>query len=191
MHSLTRSRAIAILAVLALWMLVTRLPDASQLLHLRDASLAVFFIGGLLLRRTAPFVLLLVLAVGIDAVVFARTDMLHVCLSPAYAFLLPAYALLWFGGRALSQRFDGRAPGVALAAVTGVVCVVASFAVSNGSFYLLSGAFGELSVGGFASQFLRYSPGFVLTGSAWVCAGLAVVALLLRQGVLASTPRAA
>jgi hypothetical protein len=78
-----------------------------------------------------------------------------------------------------------------MAAVVGVACVVASFAISNGSFYLLSGAFGELSVGGFASQFLRYSPGFVLTGSAWVCAGLAVVALLLRQGVLASTPRAA
>lgn len=167
-------------AALALWMLLTRLPDASQLLHLRDASLAVFFLGGLLLRRPLWLLPFLALAFGIDALVFARTDMLHLCLSPAYGFLVPAYGLLWFAGRSLDVRLRFDAAGLTLAAGVGFSAVLASFAISNGSFYVLSGLFGELSLAGFLEQFARYAPGFVLTASAWMLGGLALLALRAR-----------
>lgn len=168
------------LAVLAVWMLLTRLPDASQWLHVRDASMAVFFIGGLLLRNPLAFAGFIALAFGIDAVVFARTDMLHICLSPAYGFLIPAYGLLWFAGRWLASRTRTDARGFVLAAAAGCVAALLSFAISNGSFYVLSGLFGELSVAGFATQFARYAPSFVLTGSAWIVLGLFVIGLLRR-----------
>jgi len=186
----SRSRFIALMTVLAAWMLATRLPDAAQLLHLQDASMAVFFLGGLLLRRPLAFAALALLALGIDVLVFSRTDMLHICLSPAYAFLVPAYALLWFGGRALTGRFDGSARALVLISLAGVACAIASFAISNGSFYALSGLFGELSAAGFGAQFLRYAPSFVLVGSAWICLGLGVAALGLRVGWLRSTAAA-
>ena len=65
--------------------------------------------------------------------------------------------------------------------ITEGVAALLSFAISNGSFYLLSGLFGALSLAGFAEQFARYAPGFVLTGSAWIVLGLAVVWLLQRE----------
>jgi hypothetical protein len=179
---------VPVLCALALWMLLTRLPDASQWLHLRDASMAVFFIGGLLLRSPLAFAGFIALAFGIDAVVFARTDMLHLCLSPAYGFLIPAYGALWFSGRWLAPRTRGDARGGVLAAAAGGVAASLSFLISNGSFYLLSGLFGELSLAGFAAQFARYAPGFVLTGSAWIVLGLCAVALLQQRGRHAVSP---
>lgn len=184
MHSTLSERPLPLLptlAALALWMLLTRLPDASQWLHVRDASMAVFFLGGLLLRSPLAFAGFIALAFGIDAVVFARTDMLHVCLSPAYGFLIPAYGALWFAGRWLAPRTRVDARGLVIAGGVGVGAAVLSFAISNGSFYLLSGLFGALSVAGFAEQFARYAPGFVLTGSAWIVLGLALVWLLRRE----------
>lgn len=173
------------LGLLAAWMLMTRLPDLSQLVHLRDASMAVFFIGGLLLGRAWGFAVLLALAVGIDMLVFARVDALHLCFTPAYAFLLPAYALLWWAGRALARTSAQRqlaAPGfLALGLVVGLAAALGSFLLSNGSFYLFSGAFAELSLGGFGSQFLRYAPSFVGMGVGWIALGLLTCALARRQ----------
>jgi hypothetical protein len=181
----------SIAAVLGLWMLATRLPDASALLHLRDASMAVFFIGGLLLRRHAGFIGLIALAFAIDVSVFARQDMLDACFTPAYAFLLPAYAVLFYGGRLLAARFDGGAAGLGLAALAGLGCAALSFLLSNGSFYLFSGAFAELGLAAFVEQFLRYAPGFVLTGFAWIAVGLVASAMVLRAGWLPAHARAA
>jgi hypothetical protein len=121
-------------------------------------------------------------------VVFARTDMLHLCLSPAYGFLIPAYGALWFSGRWLAPRTRGDARGGVLAAAAGGVAASLSFLISNGSFYLLSGLFGELSLAGFAAQFARYAPGFALTGSAWIVLGLCAVALLQQRGRHAVSP---
>lgn len=169
------------LGLLAAWMLMTRLPDLSQLVHLRDASMAVFFIGGLLIGRAWGFSALLALAVGIDMLVFARVDALHLCFTPAYAFLLPAYAVLWWGGRALGRLAEQRQlPPLGFLAVgvlTGLLAALGSFLLSNASFYLFSGAFGELSMGGFASQFLRYAPSFVGVGVGWIALGLMTCAL--------------
>jgi len=178
-------------ALLALWMLATRLPDASSLLHLRDASMAVFFIGGLLLRRHVALLGLLALAFAIDVSVFARAGNLDACFTPAYAFLLPAYAVLFYGGRLLAPGFDGSALSLSKAAAVGVGCALASFLISNGSFYVFSSAFGELSIGAFADQFLRYAPGFVLTGCAWIAVGLVATTLGLRAGWMQPASKAA
>lgn len=184
MHSTLSLRSLLLtVAALALWMLLTRLPEASQWLHVRDASLAVFFIGGLLLRSPLAFAGFVALAFGIDAVVFARTDMLHLCLSPAYGFLVPAYGALWFTGRWLAPRTRMDARGLVLAGAAGCAAVVVSFAISNGSFYLLGGLFSAPSFSGFVEQFARYAPGFVLTGGAWIVVGLAVVRLLSPEGL--------
>ncbi|SDD46914.1 hypothetical protein [Aquimonas voraii] len=187
MHlNLSQRSPLLTVAALGLWMLLTRLPEASQWLHLRDASLAVFFLGGLLLRSPLAFAGFVALAFGIDAVVFARTDMLHLCLSPAYGFLIPAYGALWFTGRWLAPgtRMDTR--GLVLTGAAGCAATVVSFAISNGAFYLLSGLFVDVSVSGFAEQFMRHAPGFVLTGWAWIAVGLCLIRLSRRESQTAA-----
>ena len=96
--------------------------------------MAVFFLGGLYLRGHLPFVGLLALAVGIDWAAIELAGVSDFCVTPAYAFLLPAYAVLWYGGRAWAPRMRQDWRGVSGALLVALVCASLSFAISNGAF---------------------------------------------------------
>ncbi|MCI0354802.1 MAG: hypothetical protein L0099_07175, partial [Acidobacteria bacterium] len=88
-----------VLAGLASLMAATRIPAMGAMLHLQDASWAVFFIAGFYLKgqwRWA-FPLLMAEAVGIDYCVIQYTGISNYCVTVAYWFLVPAYATLWLG----------------------------------------------------------------------------------------------
>ena len=83
------------------------------------------------------------------------------CFTPAYAFLLPAYGVLWGAGRWYAARhqetwktLSALVPSVLLGAL---VCEV----FSSGSFYLLSERFSALSWGEFFSREMQYFPAYL------------------------------
>ena len=94
-------------AALVLAMTLTRFHHIGSVLHLQDASMAVFFLGGLFLRRHAAFAGYLLLAVVIDYIAVSLRGLSFFeayCVTPSYGFLLLAYAALWYAGRFYAPR---------------------------------------------------------------------------------------
>lgn len=173
---------IPLAAACAAAMIATRFHHFGTALHLPDASMALFFLGGLWLRRHLAFAGFMALAVGLDWISVAYAGVSDFCVTPAYAFLLPAYAALWYAGRAWSARMSP-APG-ALAGAFGVALVAASvsFAISNGSFYWLGGRYAHPNIGEYLARLWQWGPLFVRTTLAYVAVALAGYAVLARTG---------
>lgn len=163
---------VCVAALLAALMLATRVSHMGAALHLPDASMAVFFLGGLYLRRQLAFVAFLLLAVLVDWAVITFAGVSNFCVTVAYAFLLPAYAALWYGGRLYADLLDGSA--LSLLGALGVALVSASvcFAISNGAFYWLGGRFPHPDLAGYLAGVWRWGPMFVRVTLSYVAAGL-------------------
>lgn len=78
-------RAVFIAALLA--MTATRFHHTSDWLHLPDASMALFFLGGLALRRHRYFIGLLLMSVLIDWAAVTLAGVSDFCITAAYAAL--------------------------------------------------------------------------------------------------------
>jgi len=98
------SRELAIALGLAALMAATRFHHFGSPLHLPDASLAVFFLGGLALGNAALFAAFLAEAALVDWLAIAWGGVSGWCVTPAYAFLIPACASLWAAGRWCAMR---------------------------------------------------------------------------------------
>ncbi len=122
-------------------MLATRFITFGTALNLPDASMAVLFLGGLYLRRHAMFVAFVALAVVVDRISIDYAGVSRFCVTPAYAFLLPAYAVLWYSARAYADRLQPTPAAMSLALGIALACTAASFAISNGAFYWLGGRY--------------------------------------------------
>jgi len=101
-------RAFMLLA-LGLLMISTR---SHYLALLPDASWAIFFIAGFYLNhwRYKVFLTLIGLAVLVDCQVISAQGInfwQHYCISIGYGFLLPAYYVMWAGGKWLRQHYQG------------------------------------------------------------------------------------
>lgn len=173
MYACSRNNQIVIGAGLAGLMLATRFHHFGDALHLPDASWAIFFLAGFYLP-TSWLVGLMTLAVGIDLAAIQWGGVTGYCLTPAYAFMLVAYAVLWTGGRWLAAhyRLDGRG------AVNFVLAVVASvslaFVLTNASFYWLGGRVNDLTLAAFSEQFLRYLPMYLEVAVMYLAAAAAL-----------------
>jgi hypothetical protein len=160
-------------------MVLTRFHHFGDVLHLPDASLAVFFFAGFY-RKTIFFVFLLALAGLIDYLAIANGTSSW-CVSPAYVFLIPTYAVMWLAGR-YCARFKALT-GTELALSIGwlALATTAAFIISNGSFYLFSGRYGELALSSYvastAGYFLPYA-GSALAYGAVIYAGVKFVKLM-------------
>lgn len=144
-----------------LMMLCTRFHHFGSAIALPDASLSVFFLAGLWFANQKIIALLMLEAAVIDYVAITHMGVSSYCVSPAYVFLIPTYAALWFAGRTarrwqnlnISNTF--KQLGILLAAT------LLAFSISNGSFYLLSGKFGELSWAEYTGRVMKYLPPYV------------------------------
>lgn len=186
---LTQRQSLAIGAGLALAMALTRTHHFGGSLSLPDASLAVFFLAGFYLRRVWPFGGLLGLAALADyAAISAGVS--SWCVTAAYPFLALAYGSLWLAGRWCARRHeDGwRAlPRLAAAVLAGVG---GFFLISNGSFYLLSGYFPDLSWTEYAGRVTRYFPLYLMKTVLYVgiAACVHAAAVALRGGLRGGRP---
>lgn len=96
--------AMALLAIMA----ATRSHHFTSLLGPGDATLAVFFLGGLFLRRAGWLGLFLATAGVIDFLAVQGGTSAW-CITPGYALLAPAYGALWLAGRLSTGALDSAA----------------------------------------------------------------------------------
>jgi hypothetical protein len=156
-------------------MVLTRFHHFGDVLHLPDASLAVFFFAGFY-RKKALFGFLLALAALIDFVAIENGTSSW-CVSPAYIFLIPTYAVMWFAGRYCSTFKSMKMAELVKSAGLLTLATSVAFAISNGSFYLFSGRYEDVSLGGYFVRVAQYYPFYVGVALIYVVAGLAIVKL--------------
>ena len=186
-----RSRPLLSTMILALVMAATRYHHFGDALHLPDASLAVFFIAGLLATPLAVFILLLVEAGLIDFVAISAGGVSDYCVTPAYWFLIPAYSVLWLAGRQVATRRDGHWNRYALLSlyVALLASVSAAFLISNYSFYAFSGYFPQMDLSVYARQVARYYLPYTLGAVGYVTLAVIAVPLVTRLARISGTGR--
>lgn len=184
MKSLSNRNTVVMIAALAVLMCMTRFSHFGTAIHLPDASMAVFFLGGLYVRRHLAFFGYAALAGLLDFVSVRYAGTGDFCITPAYSFLLPAYAVLWYAGRLYADRLQATAGSVAAAAGVALVANVLSFVISNGAFYWLGGRYAEPHFAEYVARLAHWTPMFVRTSMAYVMVALVahlVVARALGQ----------
>lgn len=179
MKALDSRNLLIVLAALAVAMTMTRFSHFGTAIHLPDASKAVFFLGGLYVRKHLAFVGMLLLAGAIDFVAVRYAGTSGFCITPAYAFLLPAYAVLWYGGRMYADRLQPTLRSLASGAGVALAAVSVSYLISNGSFYWLGGRYVEPHFAEYVARLMHWAPMFIRTAMAYV------VVVLLAHAVVA------
>jgi hypothetical protein len=171
-------RDLGIGLALALLMAATRFHHFGSALHLPDASLAVFFLGGLALRRAALFGGYLIQAALIDYVAIVHGGVSDWCVTPAYAFLLPAYACMWWAGVWCSGRRAAGLRSLAHLAVALLAATTLAFLISNAGFYAFSGYFSDVSWVEYSGRVAKYFLPYLGSSVAYVAAAAGVQTLL-------------
>jgi hypothetical protein len=169
----SKRNTVMLAVALSVIMWMTRGLHVATPTHFPDASWAIFFLLGFYLPRKSLLPLFLTQAALIDYFAITQFGVDAYCVTPAYAFLLPAYSALWLAGRwyAAHYQFHVRSlPIFAAAAVSGaVVCEL----ISSGSFYFLGEHFAKTSLTEFIFRLVQYFP-----------ANLAGIALYLGMAAL-------
>ncbi|MEN8260750.1 MAG: hypothetical protein ABFS02_09230 [Pseudomonadota bacterium] len=172
--TLSRMGIVALAALMA----ATRFHHFGSPFALPDASLAVFFLAGLLIANPWFFWVLLLEGGFIDYLAISVGGVSDWCVTPAYLFLLPTYGAMWLGGRR-AVRFDGRSAR-SLAAMGGLLIVSSSvaFLISNGSFYLLSGRYDGIRAADYLARIADYYLPYVSASVLYSALAYATVAVL-------------
>lgn len=171
--NLTRNQQLGIgLALMAL-MAVTRGHHFASIEHLPSASWAVFFLAGFYLRRAWVFAALLAEAAFIDYAAITWGGVSSFCVTPAYAFLLPAYGSLWLAGRWFAQRYALSWKTLLPFGGSLLVGTTASELFSSGGFYFLGGRYPDPTLVEFGARLLKYFPQMLQSFGFWM--GVAVV----------------
>lgn len=128
----------------------TRMHHFGSEFSLPDASLATFFLAGLFFSSRTFFIALLLEAGLLDYVAIAHLGVSDFCISPAYAFLIPTYFVMWFAGR-FSSSFKSISVLTTL-----LIATSSAFLISNMSFYWLSDKTTETDLLSYAMQMTHY-----------------------------------
>lgn len=139
----------------------TRFHHFGSAFSLPDASIAVFFLAGLWFGGILLFVTLLVEAGLIDYIAITQFSVSDFCISPAYVFLIPAYAAVWFGG-VYSAKIASLSPKHLAGQFMALLLTISlAFVISNGSFYLLSDKYIDINWAEYVSRFIQYYPSYL------------------------------
>ncbi len=180
MPPLSRSCERLVFIASMLLMTATRFHHVSDWLHLPDASMAVFFLGGLALRRHGDFVALLGLSVAIDWAAVRLAGVSDFCITAAYAALPVAYGVLWYAGRASGARGRPGAASLSIAWGLGTLAAVLSFLISNGAFYWWGGRYADPNWAQYLQRAWQWGPLFVRTTALYLAVVLAAAWCVLR-----------
>lgn len=170
--------AIGLLAVITL----TRTQHFGSAVYLPDATLAVIFLGGLLVARTGWLGLALLVTFGMDAYALGWKGVSDYCMSPGYLGLIPTYGLVWGAGRWLAKR---EKPFAAMPyALFGWAAASIAFILSNAFWYGFSDKVASMPIVAFSQSVAQYYLPYVgytlmYLGMAWV------VYAFLASGILA------
>jgi hypothetical protein len=174
-----QSKTIAIFISLAALMAATRFNHFGTAVSLPDASLAIFFLGGLYLSRfarasAAAFIVLILEAGLIDYYATSIQGTSDWCMTPAYWFLIPTYGSLWFVGRWFAFRHTMDGKGLAVLVLAAWAANSFAFIFSNATFYLFSEHFGEMSAVEYASRVAQYYISYISVALLYIACAVAV-----------------
>ena len=180
-----KTKQMGIFSALVLLMAATRGSHFGSSFSLPDATLAVFLLAGILMPRftwiaALAFVILLLEAGGIDYYAINAAGVSDWCVTPAYWFLIPTYASMWLGGHWFAGRQQFNLSSLALFGIVSCLTTTAAFLISNGSFFLLSGYYPEMSLAEYSGRVTQYYAPY-LAGSLIYLALAAVVYILLHN----------
>jgi hypothetical protein len=157
-------------------MVLTRFHHFGDVLHLPDASLAVFFFAGFY-RKKALFIFLLVMAGLIDTIAIANGTSSW-CVSNAYVFLIPTYGVMWFAGRYCLAFKSLKMTELAIQLGVVTLATSVAFGISNGSFYLFSDRYVDLSWGQYFARVAQYYPPYVSSVMLYMVLGYGIIKLV-------------
>jgi hypothetical protein len=168
---------------LAVLMMVTRIHHFGVGSIAPDASTGVFFLAGLFLGSPWFLAAFLVEAVILDGVAIGFLKVADACISSGYALLAPAYAALWFAGRALRkiETIDLLAAGKFVCFVCGGTTLF--FIVSNLG-YFLGSEFYQLGLAEYVTRVSRYFPTYLTVTLFYSAFGIAAFLAARRLGML-------
>ena len=166
-------------------MAATRMHHYGSALHLPDASLAVFMLAGFFIASPLLLGALLLEAAALDYVAITHLGVSDFCVTPAYWFLIPTYAVLWFSGRYYARihqhnlRSLGVFAGIAFAAMS------VAFLISNGSFYWFSGRYTDTNMTEYLARAAQYYVPSMTSGLLYLGCAAALYAALTARGQIA------
>jgi len=168
------------LALMAL-MAATRMHHFGSALHLPDASLAVFLLAGFLIASPMLFAGLLLEAGALDYVAITHLGVSDWCVTSAYWFLIPTYAVLWGAGRyyARIHQYSWRSLG-AFSAIS-VAALSVAFLISNGSFYWFSGRYPDTGMTEYLARVAQYYGPYMTSGLLYLACAAALYAVLAAR----------
>lgn len=165
------NQSLAIALGLLFAIVLTRTNHFGSNVYLPDATLAVLFLGGLLIARKAWLGLAIAVAFAMDFYALGFKGVSDYCMSLGYWGLIPTYAAVWGAGRWLAKREQ---PFAALPyASVAWAAVSVAFVLSNAFWYSFSDKVDTLTVVEFTQRVAKYyTPylGFALMylGAAWL-----------------------
>lgn len=147
--------ALIALGLIAL-MAATRSHHYGTALHLPDASLAAFLLAGFFIASPVLFGVLLIEAGLVDYIAITQFNVSDYCVTPAYWFLIPTYAVLWYAGRFYARIHQNSLRSLGVFAGLSFAATSVAFFISNGAFYLFSGRFPDMGMAEYASRVAQY-----------------------------------
>ncbi len=180
MKQLTQRQMFIALGLFAL-MAATRMHHYGTSLHLPDASLAVFLLAGFLVASPLFFGALLVGAGVLDYLAITQFGVSDYCVTPAYWFLIPTYAVLWYAGRFYARIHQHNLRSVGLFAGISFAALSAAFFISSGSFYLFSGRFADMNMTEYAHRVAQYYLPYLTGAAVYLVPAVALYVLFARR----------
>ncbi|MDO9012903.1 MAG: hypothetical protein Q7U78_14040 [Gallionella sp.] len=185
MKQLSQRNTLIILSLMVL-MAATRMHHFGSSLHLPDASLAVFLLAGFLVASPLLFGALLIEAAALDYVAITHLGVSDYCVTPAYGFLIPTYAVLWFAGRYYARSHQNNLRSLGLFSVISFAAANVAFVVSNGAFYVFSGRYPDASVAEYTARMVQYYVPYVSGTVVYLVPAVMLYVLFTRRAVPAN-----
>jgi len=183
----TSSRTLLIGLGLVALMAATRMHHFASPLHLPDASLAVFLLAGFFIASPLFFAGLLLEAGALDYVAITHLGVSDYCVTPAYWFLVPTYAVLWYAGRHYARIHQYSLRSLGIFAAISFAAASSAFLISNGAFYVFSGYFVEMSMAEYAARVTQYYGPYMTGAVVYLVPAVLLYALTSRSHAAAES----
>jgi hypothetical protein len=180
MKQLTQRQMFIALGLFAL-MAATRMHHYGTSLHLPDASLAVFLLAGFFIASPLFLGVLLLGAGALDYLAITHFGVSDYCITPAYWFLIPTYAVLWFAGRYYARIHQYSLRSLGIFAGISFAATSVAFMISNGSFYLFSGRFADVNMAEYAHRVAQYYVPYMTGAAVYLIPAALLYALFTRR----------
>lgn len=149
---------LGIISLLSLLMIATRGNHFSTLNNLPSASTAVFFLAGMYLRNVKSFWFFYILSITIDLTSSYFRGSFGDCLTTAYPALAFSYGVMFAIGRYARPDWTQQNAGITFFEIALLLLGASSIAffISNGSYYVFSGHFTDLSWVEYSTRVSKY-----------------------------------